>query len=381
MAARSSRLARVRLGSAVLVGALALLGATAGPAAHAAVDCETRAPDTVFDGTSMEFVFAAQGPVGGSAVATVSGLCVAGSAVITELSNDDAVAVDIVGNGTLGAITLTAPAIDFEGIARVDVQIVDGATTFVLELYGLFGVSPTAFGFERPDPVTTAVGEPAFFPLDGITLRDGATLTAELVRSTQPVSVSWVAAPIAGIEVTPPASYRGTIGVEVLLTDGISASRVVVFPWAGVPIPAGAVWAPNPPPVAIEQGGTGLFDLSGSFVPPRSECELRVRAVPDVDVVTEPAPLNGVSFAPIGIRVLGSDFRGLLTVSYDISCRLPDQTRASREYDMLLYVGIPIPDELAATGPSEGAAFLGAGALVLVLAGITLSRWRVTRAR
>lgn len=365
------------IGAAVAASALSL-----GAPAQAAPDCVSSVPYTEFEGTSMELVYAAQAPVGGAAAIDIPDLCVPGSAVVTELSNDEGVTVDVVGDGSFAAgVTLTAPTVDFEGIARVDLQVVDGSMSFVLELYGLFGVDATSLPFVRPDAVATAVSSPALFPFPGIVLRDGAVITAEVIRSTQPVTVRWVDAPTAGIEVTPSTSYRGTIGVQVLLTDGITATRVDVYQWAGLPIPTGVVWAPNPPPVEIEPGGTGYFDLSGSYAPLQSECEIRVTAEPDVVLAVDPPSLRGVAFAPIGIQVRDDDFVGLLTVSYDISCRTPDQQRSSVEYDLLLYVGIPIPHELAATGPQQNVLLVGAAALGLIATGVVLAGRRSLQRR
>lgn len=301
---------------------------------------------------------------------------------MTVLSNDEGVTVDVVGDGGFSAgVTLTAPAGDFEGIARVDLQVVDGTTSFVLELYGLFGVELTDFTFGRPDPVETAVGATAFFPIDGISLRPGAALAAEVIRSTQPVTVTWIDGPTPGISVTPPAGFRGTIGVQVLLFDGISAAVATVYQWAGVAIPTGPIWAPNPPPAAIEPGGTGYFDLSGSFVPQGSACEIRVTTDPDVEIAVEPPSLQGVAFGPVGVQVRDADFVGLLTVSYDLTCRLLDDSLTSVEYDLLLYVGIPIPEELAATGPRQDGLLIGAGALAAIIAGSLLLARRAVRGR
>lgn len=363
--------------AALLISAVLAAGSVAlAMPAQAAPDCTPGTPYSEFEGTSMEFVYAATAPIGGSASIPVPELCVRGSAAVTELSNDDGVTVDIVGDGSFASgVTLSAPAVDFEGIARVDLQIVDGATSFTLELYALFGVEATSFPFERPDPVSTGLSAPALFPYPGIVLRDGAVVTAEVIRATQPVTARWVDGPTPGIEVTPSTSYRGAIGIEVLLTDGISATRVTVFQWAGVPIPTGIIWAPNPPPVAIEPGGTGYFDLSGSFAPPDSECEIRVTTDPEVELAVDPPSLQGAAFAPVGIDVRDDAFIGLLTVSYDLSCRTPDQQVSSVEYDLLLYVGIPIPQpELAETGSAADALPAALGALAAVLLGAELLR-------
>lgn len=367
----------------LISAAVAISGLAAGAPAQATPDCEADIPYTEFEGTSMQLVYAAQAPVGGDATIDIPELCVPGSAVVTELSNDEGVAVDVVGDGGYAAgVTLTAPTVDFEGIARVDLQVVDGSMSYVLELYGLFGVAGTQYTFDRPDPVSTAVTASAFFPIDGIVLRDGATIREELIRSTQPVSIRWIDAPTAGIEVTPSTNYRGTIGVQVLLTDGITATRVTVYQWVGVPVPAGIVWAPNPPPVAIEPGGTGAFDLSGGFAPSLSECEIRVTTAPDILVAVGPPSLQGVSFEPVWVEVLNDDFVGLLTVSYDLSCRTPDQQVSSVEYDLLLYVGIPIPQpELATTGPRETEVLAGAMAIALLLGGMLLAGRRVASRR
>lgn len=364
-----------RRATALLIGAAVATSVVAAALpAQAAPDCEPSTPYSEFEATSMEFVYAAEAPVGGAAFIAVPELCVRGAAVVTELSNDEGVTVDVVGDGSFGAgVTLTAPSGDFEGIARVDLQVVDGATSFVLELYALFGVTPTEFAFDRPEPVETAVSAPAFFPISGIALRDGAVISVEVARSTQPVTIRWIDAPSPGIEVTPSTSYQGTIGVDVLLTDGISAARVAVFQWAGLSIPTGVVWAPNPPPVAIEPGGTGSFDLSGGFAPWQSECEIRVTTMPDVLVAVGPPSVQGVSFEPVWVEVLDDDFVGLLTVSYDLSCRTPDESLSSVEYDLLLYVGIPLPQaELADTGTRADAAFWALGALLLALVGTLL---------
>ena len=102
--------------------------------------------------------------------------------------------------------------------------------------------------------------------------------------------------------------------------------------------------------------------------------------VPDVIIATEPPPLGGVAFAPIGVYVKDPDFVGLLTVTYGLSCQLPDLSRSSVEYDFLLYVGIPIPPaELAATGSHVDLVPIGAGALAVMVSGLLLVRRRVIR--
>lgn len=369
---RSMTLAAALAAVLALGVALPVVGAAA-PSATAAGGCApTSAPDSEFLGTSMEQVYWATAPAGATATISPSDLCIGASAIVTELSNDDGLDVVIGGVVDFPSIALDPPTDDFTGVSRVDLEITDGSLSFVLELYGFFGVQPTEFPYEDVDPVSTAVGASAFFPVPGIVLRDGAAIRVELVRSTQSVTVEWVDAPTEGVRITPPAGYSGPIGAEVLLTDGIVSAPLALVQWAGVPIPTTAIWAPNPPPVAIEPGGIGYFDLDGSFVPPRSECELTVTNVPEVVVAVDSPPLSGISYGPVGILVRDPDFVGLVTVTYGIDCRLPDSTTSSASYTFLLYVGIPIPDpELAETGPriellvSSALALMAGGALLV----------------
>lgn len=358
--------------AALVVGALA----TTPTAAMAVSSCETSVP-TNFEtvGTTMSQVWSAAGPAGTAVDIEIPDLCVSMDAVVTVDSNTASVLIDIMGDGTsFASIRLTPPTIDYTGVAQVDLTIVDGPASFSLELYGLFGVDPTSFDFERPDPVAEPLGSPGFFPLPPITLRDGASLRVELVRSTAPVAIELVDVPSRGVVVTPSSSVRETIGVDVLVTDGVSSTRYQFFLWSGVEIPTGAVWAPNPPPVAVEPGGTGFFNLSGSFVPSDSECEIRVRAEPDIDIVTEPPSLQGVSFEPVGVRVLDADFVGVLSVSYDLSCRLPDDSTSGFDYTLVLYVGVPLPaPELADTGSSPTTSSMLVGMLGLMGAGAMLA--------
>jgi LPXTG-motif cell wall-anchored protein len=371
------------LALAVALGVVAAAAPSSAPAARAAIDCELTQPYSRFDGTSMELVYAAETGTGGTAEIYVPQLCAGGSVTATELSNDEGVTVAITPDGTLGAmISLSAPTGDFAGLARVDLQFSQGATTIVLELYGLFGVEGTRYPFDRPDPISTPVSTPALFPISGIVLRDGATITAEIARSTQPVVVEWVESPQPGFRVTPPVGYTGPVGVEVVLTDGVSAELYSVVQWAGVPIPTTAIWAPNPPPAATEPDGIGYFDIGGSFVPPGSECEIRVTTVPDVTIAVDPPDLSGISYGPIAVDVREPDFVGLLTTTYALTCELPDQTTSRVAYQFLLYVGIPIPQpELAATGVTSDVVPAGLGALALLLAGAVLLRRRAVHGR
>lgn len=375
MPTRSFRLAAVT-GLALAAGILVPLELVAVSPANAYWACETAPPNSVYEGTSLEFVYSAEGGAGETLDILVPKMCISFTSTVTELSNADGLAVSFVADGSnASTITLEPPTVDFVGISRVDLEVTDGAESYVLELYGLFGVAPTTYVSDRRPPVATAVGAPAFFPVSGTVPRVGATIRAEVVRSTQPVTVEWVDSPSGGIVVTPPASFRGTIGVQVVITDGITSTRTTVYQWAGVPIPTSAVWAPNPPPAAIEPGGTGFFDLSGIYASFPYECEIKVNTVPDVTIATDPPSLNGVAFAPIAVAVKDPDFVGLLTVSYDISCRLPDLSVSSVEYDLLLYVGIPIP-ELAATGPTFDVVPYGAAALAVMVSGFVLLRRR-----
>ncbi|MDX2026293.1 LPXTG cell wall anchor domain-containing protein [Microcella sp.] len=383
MPRRDHRLA-VLTGIALAAGIIVPLELVAVAPASAYWACETAPPYSDYEGTSMEFVYSASGAAGDSLEIRVPDMCISSTASVTELSNADGVTVILLADGSNAAtITLAPPTADFVGVSRVDLEVTDGAESYVLELYGLFGVAPTTYGFGRPAPVATALGAPAFFPISGTVPRPGATIRAEVVRSTQPVIVEWVDSPSDGIVVTPPASFRGTIGVQVVITDGITSTQTTLYQWAGIPIPTTAVWAPNPPPVAIEQGGIAYFDLSSGFVPFGSECEIRVRTEPDVLIAVSPPPLSGAAFAPVDIVMKDQDFVGLVTVSYDLSCELPDLSVSSVEYDLLVYVGIPIP-ELAATGPEFNVVPLGVGALALVLGGFVLLRRRaaiLTRSR
>lgn len=370
-----------RRGLGVALTALVLgLVLVEAPAATAVASCETGfPPDYTTAGTSMEHVYWAAAAVGSPADIALPELCVGADATASIVANPEGMALDILGDGSLDAgVTMTPPAVDYSGVARVDLLVVDGTVSFTLELYGLFGVTPTIFDPDRPDPVAEPAGAPGFFELPPLTLRDGATLRVEVVRETAPVSIELVESPSRGIIVTPSGASPQTIGVDVLVTDDISSTRYQLFLWSGVPIPTGAVWAPNPGPVAIEPGGTGFFSLSGSFVPPDSECEIKVMAEPDVELAVEPPSLQGVSFAPVGIEVRDPDFIGVLVVSYDLSCVLPDDSTSGVEYDLVLYVGVPLPvAELADTGsaldvPGALAALLaviGVGAALAFVSG------------
>jgi hypothetical protein len=377
-----SRIVQSRFVGGIVIALVASVLAVTPTAATAVPSCATAAPDNFETaGTTMAEVWWAAGPVGTPVIIQVPDLCVGSDAAVTVDSNAVGVLIDVVGDGTsFATITLTPPAVDYTGVAQVDLTVDDGSVSFSLELYGLFGVDPTSFGYERIEPVAVAAGAPGFFSLPPITPRDGAVLRVEIRRSTAPVTVELVDSPSTGVVVTPGTSAPQTIGVDLLVTDGITSIRYQVFLWSGLPIPTGAVWAPNPPPVAIEPGGIGYFDLSGSFVPFDSKCEIKVMAEPDVELAVEPPSLQGVSFAPVGIEVKDPDFVGVLSVSYDLSCVLPDDSTSGFDYTLVLYVGVPIP-ELAATGSSVDATALLGGMLGLTALGMVLVGAGRTRVR
>lgn len=222
-----------------------------------------------------------------------------------------------------------------------------------------------------PDPTTTLIeaapGTTVFFPVPGLCLAPGGTITTSY--NPQSATVTWVAdgSGSAGFTVDPANDDPAVVPITVLADQGDGTTRSYSFA-AYLGASPDVVWPPAavPTQIAIDPGGEGSFTLPGLYWPRYSECEIRVITVPeDVDFFTEPPNVSGL---PIRVGMTTSEFVGKLVISYGLACTPPEGVRSSATYIIELYVGIPIPPPaLAATGSDgapAGAAAVAGGAVV-----------------
>lgn len=235
-------------------------------------------------------------------------------------------------------------------------------------------IEPTATTFPSwPTVISTAAGEVAFVPIVGLGdfTADGGTATIGRIFSAASATVTEL--PSDGLLVTPPPGFTGIMAAELILVIGAEQRSLTAVVYSGVPLPSAIVWAPPPPPVGIDRFGTAYFDLA-AYIPPEVECEISIRPEPAITIVAEPPTTRGFSFDPVPIRVV-DDFTGRLVVDYRLVCKANlGFPGSSVDYQLVMYVGVPIPEppRLADTG-AEPAPLLALGVLALSL-GLVVSR-------
>jgi LPXTG-motif cell wall-anchored protein len=352
----------------LVLGVASAVSAPSVPVAQAAPGCEANFPiNARLFGSDRDDTFWAAPAAGDPATITVSALCAPAGTVVDVTSNSENLSLDVNGDGTgTAGFILTPPTPDYTGVAQLDVTLTSGSDSADYRLVGYFGVPVTSYPSKFDvSPLEVAAGAGGLFTLTGLSLSPGLTGGAAVVSSSEPVEVEFVSSPTPGVVVTPAAGFAGVVATRIIVTDGFSAQLYDARLWVGVSIPDGVVWGPNPGPVAIEPGGTGVFRFPSMYAPPGSECEIRVLQQPDIEISTEPVSLSGEA-QNIPVTVLDPEFVGLLTVTYGLTCNPPTGPSSAVDYMLLLYVGIPIPaDELAATGPSMDVLSLAAGGLAL----------------
>lgn len=221
------------------------------------------------------------------------------------------------------------------------------------------------------DPSTTLMhaeaGGELTFDIPGLCIGPTGSVTVTVNPAAADVTWTETDGSIPSVTVTATTDTPGVAPVELLVdlgngTEGryyfgayFGVSSEVVWPAAAVPtqiaIPAG--------------GGMSEFTLPDLYWPRYSECEIRVTTTPEnADFVVGPPNGRG---GPVEIGLNdGTEFVGVLDVSYDLACTPPGGERSGAVYAIQLYVGVPIPVEvpipvapqLAATGssPTNGAA-------------------------
>ena len=244
----------------------------------------------------------------------------------------------------------------------------------------LFAATPASAAVcppDLPDPTTTLIeaapGATVFFPVPGLCLAPGGTITTSY--NPRSATVTWLAdgSASAGVTVSPPDGTAQVIPITVLVDQGDSTARSYSFA-AYLGASPDVVWPPSavPTQIAIDPGGEGSFTLPGLYWPRYSECEIKVTTTPDdVDFYTEPPNLSGL---PIRVGFATSEFVGKLVVTYGLACTPPEGERSAATYTIELYVGIPIPPPaLAATGQEGSAATpVGIASALIAAAGAVL---------
>jgi hypothetical protein len=352
----------------LVLGVASAVSAPSVPVAQADPGCAANFPINVpLVGSDRDDTFWAAPAVGDPATIIVSALCAPAGTVVDVTSNPENLSLDVNGDGTgTATFILTPPTPDYTGVAQLDVTLTSDSESADYRLVGYFGVPVTSYPSEFDvSPLEIEVGTSGLFALTGVSVSPELTGSAAVVSSSEPVEVEFVSSPTPGVVVTPAAGFSGVVATRIIVTDGFSAQLYFARLWVGVSIPDGVVWGPNPGPVAIEPGGTGVFRFPSMYAPRGSECEIRVRQQPDIEISTEPPSLGGEA-QDIAVTVLDPEFVGLLTVTYGLTCNPPTGSPSSVDYLLLLYVGIPIPVyELAATGPATNDLSLVGGGLAL----------------
>lgn len=184
-----------------------------------------------------------------------------------------------------------------------------------------------------PDPTTTLIeaapGTTVFFPVPGLCLAPGGTITTSY--NPQSATVTWVAdgSGSAGFTVEPANGDPAVVPITVLADQGDGTTRSYSFA-AYLGTSPNAVWPPAavPTQIAIDPGGEGSFTLPGLYWPRYSECEIKVATTPVVDTFfTEPPNTSGL---PIRVGMIDDEFVGKLVVSYGIACTPPEGVRSGR---------------------------------------------------
>ena len=364
-----------------LAAALALVGALVAPALAAtpaaAADPCTPSFETNYDPANPADlgIFVAQTAVDTPAFLELAGLCFPTTPTLTITSNPDSAGVTLAWDGSTTSGFTVSPQAAFSGLVEVQATIAFGADSRDYHLYVYVGVPSASFPSLSNAPRSGSVGVPQVYDLTGLSFPGAVPGSLTVLNPSAQFSVSYdPSAP--SFTVTPLQNVGGPVQVRVLIGDGIQAREYRPIIWVGVPVPDHVIWGPQPAPVQIEPRGTGHFTLT-NFAPAGSECEIRITTDPaDVTIVAEPPALNGLpSSVGIGVR---DDYVGLLTVHYWLGCK-EDGGVTSKEFLMLLYVGIPIPTPaLADTGVDPVPPIALA---VLLLGGGALLRSRRTRTR
>lgn len=356
----------------LLIGALA--AALIGPIgvvtpAAAAVTC-TPSFGTNFDPANPAdpSIYVAETAVDTPAVFDLTGMCFPTDpslSIISASPGAGSVAFDQI-DENYAQVTYGQPA-GFIGVADLRLTIEFGGEARDYRFVVYTGVPGATFPTISSDPQNGSVGVATSYDLTGLSFPSGSPELTVLNPSSQ-FSATLLPGATA-FEVTPLQNVGGPFEARVVIDNGIQGREYRVILWVGAPVPDRVVWGPQPEPVQIDPRGTGYFTLT-NFAPPLTECEIQVTTDPDIDIVTEPARLNGLP-SRIAVRVL-DDYVGLLTVHYVLSCEEPGGV-TSRDFVMRLYVGIPIP-ALAATGTSLAGP--AAVASVLMITGLLLLRRR-----
>jgi hypothetical protein len=352
----------------LVLGVASVVSAPSVPAAQAVPGCEANFPiNTLLFGSDRDDTFWAETAAGDPATIIVSALCAPAGTVFNVTSNPENLSLDVNGDGTgTAGFILTPPTIAYTGVAQLDVTLTSGSESVDYRLVGYFGVPVTSYPSKFDvSPLEVERGAGGLFTLTGLSLSPGLTGEVAVVSSSEPVDVKFEVSPTPRVLVTPSLGFSGVVATRLIVTDGFSAQLYSARLWVGVAIPDGVVWGPNPSPVAIEPGGTGVFRFPSMYAPPGSDCEIRVQMQPDIATSTEGPSLGGEA-QNIPVTVLDPEFVGLLTVTYGLTCNPLTGPSSAVDYRLLLYVGIPIPaDELAATGPSVDELSFSAGGLAL----------------
>lgn len=352
-----------------LVAALSLPTFAASPAA--AADPCSPTFETNYDPANPAdlSIFVAQTAVDTAAFLDLPGLCFPTTPTLTLTSNPDGAGVTLAWDGTATSGFTVTPPSAFTGRLHVEATIAFGAESRDYSLYVYVATPGASFPSLSPAPGTGSVGVPVVYPLTGLSFPGGVPGSLTVLNPSGQFSASYDPAG-PSLTITPLQNIGGAMQARVLIGDGIQAKLYRPILWVGAPIPDHVIWGPQPSPVPIDPRGTGYFTLT-NFAPYGSECEIRITTDPeDVTIVAEPPALNGLpSTVGIGVR---DDYVGLLTVHYVLGCK-EDGGVTSKDFLMLLYVGIPIPT-LAETG-IDAAPPLAFGATLLAV-GLVLTRGR-----
>ncbi|MGX5681625.1 hypothetical protein [Schumannella luteola] len=231
-----------------------------------------------------------------------------------------------------------------------------------------------------PDPSTTmieaAAGDEATFAIPGLCLGPSGSLTVTNNPASADVTWTDTAGSIPSITVTA-ANDTPAVAPVTLLADLGDGTQRSYYLAAYFGVSSQVVWpdAAVPAQIAIPAGGgMGEFELPGLYWPRYSECEIRVTSVPESDDFVVGPPSGSGGPIEIGLKE-GTEFIGVLDVSYALACTPPGGERSGATYRILLYVGVPIPvaPQLAATGSSPAtpaapiAALLALGGLLALL--------------
>ncbi len=303
-------------------------------------------------------IYVAEIAVDATAQFDLGGMCFPTDPVITiNAADPGAGAIDFDQISDFYAQFRYTPPSGFTGVADLDITIAFGAESRDYRFVAYVGVPGASFPTVSSNPQAGTVGVATTYDLTGLSFPSGSA--AMTVLNPSGLFSAAFQPGVPSFTVTPLQNVSGPIEARIAIDNGIQGREYRVILWVGVPVPDRVIWGPQPDPAQIEPLGTGYFRLT-NFAPAGSECEIKVTTDPDVDVVTEPARLNGL---PQDVPVTVDEaYVGLLTVNYRLSCKEAGGV-TSRDFVMKLYVGIPIPT-LADTGVDGTAPLALAGALL-----------------